>query len=43
MLCTCVIGNPSNDEQAQDRAFRIGQMRDVDVIRLVAQGTIEEL
>lgn len=35
--------NPSYDEQAQDRAFRIGQNRDVDVIRLVARGTIEEL
>jgi Helicase conserved C-terminal domain len=35
--------NPSNDEQAQDRAYRIGQMRDVLVIRLVTRGTIEEL
>uniref|UniRef100_A0A7S4RME9 Helicase C-terminal domain-containing protein n=1 Tax=Ditylum brightwellii TaxID=49249 RepID=A0A7S4RME9_9STRA len=35
--------NPSHDEQAQDRAFRIGQNRDVDVIRLVAEGTVEEL
>ena len=35
--------NPSNDEQAQDRAFRIGQQRDVLVIRLVTRGTIEEL
>jgi len=35
--------NPSHDEQAQDRAFRIGQLRDVDVVRLVARGTIEEL
>mmetsp|Transcript_34221 Transcript_34221/g.75281 ORF Transcript_34221/g.75281 Transcript_34221/m.75281 type:complete len:1641 (+) Transcript_34221:235-5157(+) len=35
--------NPSYDEQAQDRAFRIGQKRDVEVIRLVAQGTVEEL
>jgi SNF2 family DNA or RNA helicase len=34
--------NPSYDEQAQDRAFRIGQNRDVKVVRLVAQGTIEE-
>ena len=38
-----VSWNPSSDEQAQDRAFRIGQKRDVDVIRLVASGTIEEL
>lgn len=35
--------NPSNDEQAQDRAYRIGQERDVEVFRLVAQGTIDEL
>eukprot|EP00934_Nitzschia_sp_Nitz4_P000067 Nitzschia sp. Nitz4//scaffold38_size140716//41140//46477//NITZ4_003135-RA/size140716-augustus-gene-0.121-mRNA-1//1//CDS//3329550042//67//frame0 len=35
--------NPSNDEQAQDRAYRIGQARDVEVLRLVAQGTIDEL
>jgi hypothetical protein len=35
--------NPSNDEQAQDRAYRIGQDRDVEVYRLVAQGTIDEL
>lgn len=35
--------NPSNDEQAQDRAYRIGQERDVEVLRLVAQGTIDEL
>lgn len=38
-----VSWNPSADEQAQDRAFRIGQKRDVDVIRLVASGTIDEL
>ncbi|KAG7342122.1 SNF2 family helicase [Nitzschia inconspicua] len=35
--------NPSWEEQAQDRAHRIGQSRDVDVVRLVAQGTIEEM
>lgn len=35
--------NPSYDEQAQDRSFRIGQKRDVEVTRLVARGTIEEL
>jgi len=38
-----VSWNPSYDEQAQDRAFRIGQKRDVEVIRLVSQGTVEEL
>jgi hypothetical protein len=35
--------NPSWEEQAQDRAHRIGQSRDVDVVRLVAQGTVEEM
>ncbi len=34
--------NPSHDLQAQDRAFRIGQRRDVAVFRLVAAGTLEE-
>lgn len=35
--------NPSYDLQAQDRAYRIGQTRDVEVYRLVSQGTIEEV
>lgn len=35
--------NPSYDLQAQDRAYRIGQRRDVDVFRLVSSGTIEEI
>jgi hypothetical protein len=35
--------NPSHDLQAQDRAYRIGQMRDVEVFRLVSAGTIEEV
>lgn len=35
--------NPSYDLQAQDRAYRIGQIRDVDVFRLVSAGTIEEI
>lgn len=34
--------NPHNDKQAQDRAYRIGQKRDVDVIKLITRGTIEE-
>ena len=34
--------NPADDLQAMDRAFRIGQRRDVNVYRLVAGGTIEE-
>ncbi|KAF3921596.1 hypothetical protein AA313_de0205783 [Arthrobotrys entomopaga] len=35
--------NPSHDLQAQDRAYRIGQRRDVEVFRLVCAGTIEEM
>ncbi|KAK3047065.1 hypothetical protein LTR09_011490 [Extremus antarcticus] len=34
--------NPSYDLQAQDRAYRIGQTRDVQVFRLISVGTIEE-
>lgn len=35
--------NPAYDIQAQDRAYRIGQNRDVEVFRLVSSGTIEEI
>ena len=35
--------NPATDLQAQDRAYRIGQARDVEVFRLVSAGTIEEM
>lgn len=35
--------NPSYDLQAQDRAYRIGQTRDVDVFRLISTGTVDEL
>lgn len=34
--------NPAVEEQAADRAYRFGQTRDVQVIKLVAKGTIEE-
>ncbi|EJD36051.1 hypothetical protein AURDEDRAFT_117177 [Auricularia subglabra TFB-10046 SS5] len=34
--------NPHNDKQAADRAYRIGQKNDVDVIKLISKGTIEE-
>ncbi len=34
--------NPSIEDQATDRAHRIGQKRDVEVIKLIAKGTIEE-
>ncbi|KAL4459161.1 hypothetical protein ABPG75_014026, partial [Micractinium tetrahymenae] len=35
--------NPAADLQAQDRAFRIGQKKDVSVYRFVAAGTLEEM
>lgn len=35
--------NPSYDLQAQDRAYRIGQTRNVEVFRLISTGTIEEI
>ncbi|EEH42781.2 uncharacterized protein PADG_07601 [Paracoccidioides brasiliensis Pb18] len=35
--------NPAFDLQAQDRAYRIGQSRDVEVFRLISAGTIEEI
>lgn len=34
--------NPATDSQAVDRAFRIGQVKDVVVYRLITCGTIEE-
>jgi TATA-binding protein-associated factor len=34
--------NPAADQQAQDRAYRIGQQRTVNVYRLVCRGTFEE-
>lgn len=34
--------NPAIENQAMDRAHRIGQSRDVTVIRLISQNTIEE-
>ena len=35
--------NPQDDIQAENRAHRLGQTRDVEVIRLISTGTIEEL
>ncbi|XP_054218908.1 DNA excision repair protein ERCC-6-like 2 isoform X11 [Homo sapiens] len=35
--------NPANDLQAIDRAYRIGQCRDVKVLRLISLGTVEEI
>lgn len=34
--------NPHNDRQAADRAYRIGQEREVEVIKLVSKGSIDE-
>ncbi len=34
--------NPAVEEQAEDRAHRIGQKNTVEVIKLIAKGTIEE-
>ncbi|GFP85416.1 protein chromatin remodeling 8 [Phtheirospermum japonicum] len=34
--------NPSTDTQARERAWRIGQKKDVTVYRLITRGTIEE-
>jgi SWI/SNF-related matrix-associated actin-dependent regulator 1 of chromatin subfamily A len=34
--------NPHDDIQAENRAHRIGQKREVEVIRLITKGTIEE-
>ncbi|EJD02713.1 uncharacterized protein FOMMEDRAFT_122741 [Fomitiporia mediterranea MF3/22] len=34
--------NPHNDRQAADRAYRIGQKRDVEIVKLITSGTIEE-
>lgn len=35
--------NPQDDIQAENRAHRLGQKRDVEVIRLISRGTLEEL
>ena len=34
--------NPQDDIQAENRAHRIGQDKDVEVIRLISRGTVEE-
>ncbi len=34
--------NPAAEDQASDRAHRLGQVRPLTVVKLVAQGTIEE-
>jgi SNF2 family DNA or RNA helicase len=34
--------NPAAEDQASDRAHRIGQRRPVTIVKMVSQGTIEE-
>lgn len=34
--------NPQDDRQAENRAHRVGQIRPVEVVRLVTRGTVEE-
>lgn len=34
--------NPQNDRQAADRAYRIGQEKQVTIVRLISRGTIDE-
>ncbi|CAD6504164.1 BgTH12-05899 [Blumeria graminis f. sp. triticale] len=34
--------NPQDDKQAENRAHRVGQTREVEVVRLVTKGTVEE-
>jgi len=34
--------NPHDDIQAENRAHRVGQVREVEVVRLVTRGTVEE-
>lgn len=34
--------NPHNDLQAENRAHRVGQVKEVTVYRMVCRGTIEE-
>lgn len=34
--------NPQNDKQAEDRCWRIGQEKEVTVVKLISRGTIDE-
>ncbi|KAL5010230.1 hypothetical protein ScPMuIL_012535 [Solemya velum] len=34
--------NPYNDKQAEDRCHRLGQTKEVNVVRLICKGTVEE-
>ena len=37
-----IDSNPYNDKQAEDRCHRLGQVKDVEVIKLIGKNTIEE-
>ena len=41
-LIVSAHNSPHNDKQAQDRAYRIGQTREVKIIRLVTRGSLDE-
>lgn len=34
--------NPHNDKQAEDRAHRLGQVKDVDVYKLICKDSVDE-
>lgn len=34
--------SPHNDKQAEDRSYRIGQVRDVSIIKLITKGSLDE-
>jgi SWI/SNF-related matrix-associated actin-dependent regulator of chromatin subfamily A containing DEAD/H box 1 len=34
--------NPQNDKQAMDRSYRLGQKKEVTVVRLICKGTIDQ-
>lgn len=45
LIMQCAVDpnwNPAHDMQAMDRAYRFGQRRDVEVFRLLSEGTLEE-
>ena len=42
LLLLLLLQNPSTDMQARERAWRLGQKRDVVIYRLMTSGTIEE-
>ena len=43
VIFTDLDWNPTADLQAEDRAYRLGQTKDVTVIRLISRDTIDEV